>query len=813
MRHRAFSPTLRPLALALHLACAALATTPALAQPVAAPATTRYAIPAGPLGAALSRFVADSGVFVAADARLTAGKASPGVQGSHTPAAALSRLLAGTGLEAAAQAGGSYTLRATPEVSGAAEGQTLGLVTVTAQSEQDGTAATVGYVAKRSAAGTKTDTPILEIPQTINVITADEITARGATSVSQALLYTPGLKVSGYTENYMLADETASRGFAPAPLYLDGAYIPYAGSLGGSAQIEPYSLERVEVFKGPASVLFGQNQPGGIINMVTKKPSADAVREVRLGVGSYGRTNAALDLGGALGEQQTLLYRVVAVANGGNQQTDYTKSQRLFVAPSLTWKPSAATSLTLYAQLQRDDGLSDYQALPAIGSLFPGPNGQRISRDFFNGDPHYNDVWRKQAVVGVDFSHRFNDAVRLQQKLLFIDVKDQYKGFYLRAFANDASGATDTSRATRTKLDWAQHNNVLSLDNNLEIQASTGAVRHTVLAGLDYRRFSRKYVGYNDYASAAINLYAPNYSTVTAAPVLTTRWDNTVDQVGLYLQDQMRWQDFVLTIGGRHDWAGTDNKDLIAADRTRQDDKAFTGRAGLTWLAGNGWAPYVSYSESFVPQIGTNFDGAPFKPTTGRQVEAGVKYQPPGSNALATFSVFDIRQQNVLTNDLQNIGFSVQTGEVQSRGAELEVKARLWKVLDIAGGLTYSDVRTTRSNTATDINRQSAAVPQWSAALWSNYLVQPGLSVGTGVRWTGSAYGDANNSFRTPAYAVFDAALRYDLGQIDSRLRGVEGSLTVQNLFDKTYISSCNYAFGCYYGKARSATANVTYRW
>lgn len=804
-------PVLAPLALAIHLACAGLAAAPAWAQTANAAEATTYAIPAGPLGATLNRFVAASGVFVVADDRLTAGKNSAGVRGAHGASQALAQLLAGTGLQAVPQASGGFTLRPVDAVTPAVSGTTLSAVTVTANME-NATGPTVGYVAKRSAAGTKTDTPLLEVAQTINVVTADEIRARGATSVSQALRYTPGVTVSGYTDNYMVADEVSSRSFAPAPLYLDGAYMPYAGSLGGASQIEPYSLERVEVFKGPASVLYGQNQPGGIINMVTKKPQADAVREVQVGVGSYGRVNAALDIGGAVDENPELLYRLLVLANDGKQQTDYTKSSRTFIAPSLTWKPSADTSLTLSAQFQHDKGVPDYQALPAVGTLFAGPDGQRISRNFFNGEPGYNDFWRKQTVLAADFSHRFSDALKLQSKLLMIDVKDDWKGFYLQRFSTTAD-VTDYRSATRNKLDWTQHNNVLSMDNNLEFKTRSGEVSHTLLAGLDYRRFSRKYDGYNNYSAPAVNLYAPDYGVVTGPAPLTTRWDNTVDQIGLYLQDQMRWRDLLLTVGGRHDWAGIDNKDLIASTTTRQDDKAFTGRAGLTWLAGNGWAPYASYSESFVPTLGTDFSGTPFKPSTGRQFELGVKYQPVDTDAMLTFSVFDIRQQNVTTADTAHPGYSVQTGEVKSQGAEFEVKARLWKRLDLVAGIGYMDAYTSRSNTASEIGRNVAAEPNWTASLWTNYLLQPGVNVGGGLRWTSSSYANSANSYKTPAFAVFDASLRVDLGLLSASLRGVEGTLSVQNLFDKNYVSSCNYAFGCYYGKARTVAAGAVYRW
>jgi iron complex outermembrane receptor protein len=816
----AFRRTLLALALGTLAAGATLAAAESVS--LDASAAKRYELPAGPLGRTLAQFAVENRMALSFEPSLTDGLRSPALSGRYTAREALEKLLAGSGLQVAPRTDGTLSLiRRTTEAQGATSGAsatpTLSAVTVTARSDQEsGWGPAKGVVAKQSATATKTDTPILEIPQTINVVTAEEIASRGAISITQALRYTAGVNTNGFTDANMIADEITSRGFSPAPLYIDGAYLPYAGSLGGSLQIEPYSLERVEVLKGPASVLYGQNQPGGIVNMVTKKPSEEAVREVRVGIGSYGRVETAMDIGGTLDEDKTLSYRLLALANTGDQQIDHTQSKRSFLAPSITWKPSGATSLTVYAQVQRDSGVPDYQSLPTVGTLYPGPDGQRISRNFFTGDPAYNDFNRKQYVIGEDFSHRISDTLRVRQSLRFADVTDDYKGFYLSRFAT-ASGVTDYSRATRTKLDWAQHNNVLNLDNNVELKATTGAVSHTLLAGLDYRRFSRKYDGYNNYAAEAINLYQPNYSTPTSAVALTTRWDNTVDQVGLYVQDQMKWDRFVLTVGGRQDWADIDNKDLIANTRTQVNDKAFTGRVGLTYLADNGLAPYVSYSDSFLPIVGTDYAGKAFKPTTGKQIEAGLKYQPPGHNALLTASVFEIRQQNLTTQDYDHPEYQVQEGEVRSRGAEFEAKAQFAKGLDIVAALSYTDARTTRSNYASSVGKQLVLNAPWAASLWANYRVAggplSGLRIGGGVRWTGSKYGDAANTFRTPAFAVFDAALRYDLGLLDSSLRGMEAALNIQNLFDKTYLSNCNYSFGCYYGKERSVSTSVTYRW
>lgn len=779
----------------------------------AADARQQYGIAAGPVQQVLLEFGRRSGVMVGAEPALLADQRSPGLRGTYGVRDGLAALLAGTDLEAVAVEGGSYRLRRKP--AGPASAAVLEPVRVLGQGE-NAWGPVPGFVAKRSATGTKTDASILEIPQTVNVVTAAEITTRGATTIAQALRYTPGINANGYTDANMIADEVDSRGFAPAPLYLDGTYLPYAGSLGGALQIDPYLLERVEVLKGPASVLYGQNQPGGLINLVSKRPTEDVLREVRVGVGSYGRVESGLDFSGPANADGTLLYRVTGVANGGNEQTDYKSSRRMLLAPSLTWRPSAATSLTLYTQWQRDGGVPDYQPLPAIGTVFEGPDGKRIDRNIFTGEPGYNNFYRRQYVVGTDFSHKFSEQAAVRQTIRFADVRDDYRGYYLSRFVRDADGNPDYTQAQRTKLDWGQHNNVLSVDNNLELKGRTGALSHTVLVGVDYRHFSRQYTGYNNYYTAApLNLYHPDYQVAQPGTELTTKWDNSVSQVGIYLQDQIKLDNFVLTLGGRYDWAKIDNKDLLAATRTRRDDNAFSGRVGLAYVAANGVAPYISYSESFLPVVGTDYAGESFKPTTGKQVEVGVKYQPPGSDTLITLAAFEIRQKNMSSEDYEHPGYEVQRGGVRSRGIELEVKSQPFERLDVVAGLTY--LKPVNTPGSYDEGKRLAGLAPFTASLWTNYRlagdVFGGLEVGAGVRWSAPAYGDSANTFKVPAFTVFDAALRYDLGQLSPAWRGAVASLTAQNVFDRDYVSSCNHAFGCYYGKARSVMAGVTYRW
>ncbi len=303
MPHRPIQPLARALRRGL-FACV-LATVPLVpalvqAQESAGAALRQYNIPAGSLDQALNRFASASGILLSVDASLTAGKRSPGLQGRYATGPGLEHLLAGSGL-VAMQAGNGWSVQAL-----AGDGSVqLGATQISAQQTPENAWGPVdGIVATRSATGSKTDAALVEIPQTINVITAAEIKARGAQSVTQALLYTPGMSAGGFSDRVKLFDEPTSRGFSPTPLYLDGLHLPYGGgSTGGALQIEPYSLERIEVLKGPASVLYGHNQPGGIVNMVSKRPSETPVRQVVLEAGTYEHKSAAIDLSGPLDDQ------------------------------------------------------------------------------------------------------------------------------------------------------------------------------------------------------------------------------------------------------------------------------------------------------------------------------------------------------------------------------------------------------------------------------------------------------------------------------------------------------------------------------
>ncbi|KMM80840.1 TonB-dependent siderophore receptor [Pseudomonas deceptionensis] len=771
-----------------------------------------FDLPPAPLGVTLSRIARDSNLTLSVAPALLQGKTSAAVNGMYTPQQAAERALVGCGLGLSVTDSGALSVYPQAE----AGALNLGATTVSALVAEDGRGHVDGFVATRSATATKTDTPILEIPQTINVVTTDQVEVQGARDLTQALRYTPGLSTNGYTDRNTIADEITSRGFAPTLLYLDGAYLPSAGSLGGTPQIDPYTLERIEVLKGPSSVLYGQNQPGGMINMVSKRPSMQARHEIKVGTGSFDRYNLGFDFTGPLDDAKTLGYRLIGVGNTGSEQVDYTEDSRMLLAPSFTWAPDDDTELTLYAQLQRDDALADYQALPAVGSLYRNSRGNKIDRDTFLGDSKWNDYKRDQYVLGYQFTHAFNETMTYRQSLSYIDVDDRYKGFYLNRFVTAPDGATDT-HASRTKLDWRQQNSSYSFDNHLQSDFVTGPLQHTLLVGLDYRSFIRKYQGYNLSGSEVIDLYNPSNYRTTGVPTLTTKWDNRVKQTGFYVQDQIKLDNFILTIGGRQDWAKVENNDLLAHSRETQNDNKFTGRVGLTYVTSFGLAPYISYTESFLPSVGTSAPargGKAFAPMTGKQYEVGVKYQP-NDTTLLTASVFEIKQQNVLTGDLEYLEYQVQEGEVSSRGIELEGKSRLGDI-DLIASLSYLDVFYSKSNYGNEGNRSEAQAP-WAASVWADYhftaQALKGVTLGGGARYTGKNFGDSANTFKTPSFVVYDATLSYDLAALDPSFKGVSTQLNVQNLFDREYVSSCNYSFGCYYGQQRTAALEVKYDW
>ncbi|VCU67985.1 Ferrichrome-iron receptor precursor [Pigmentiphaga humi] len=673
-----------------------------------------------------------------------------------------------------------------------------------AAAPQTATLPAVTVTATRAETATKTDTPLIETPQAISVVTRAQMESQAAQTIDQALRYTSGVAGETRGGSATRQDFRYIRGFGPfGTNYLDGMKQPYASF--GFFQNEPYFVDRIEVLKGPSSVLYGQNSPGGLINVISKRPTLEPQHEVFVAGGSFGRIETGIDLSGPLDADGKFSYRFTAVGHTGETAVDHTRSERIAVAPALTWRPDGATALTLYAQYLRDPQSGHFGYVPAQGTFLNNPNG-RISRHFFDGEPGFNHDSKTQTAVGYELDHRFDSGWRLQQSLRYARLDSDLALAYGTGFAPDLRTLNRAAFTDRDKIDaW-------TFDNRFEKTFNTGALHHAVLVGLDYQHTesdARWLFG----SAPSIDAYAPVYGQAIAAPSMPLLdQKQKLSQTGLYLQDQIRFDRWVMLAGLRRDFADNDTRNRSLNTSTTVRDEATTGRLGLLYRFDSGISPYVNYSTSFLPTTGADWQGTPFKPTTGKQWEAGVKYQPGDARSFVTASVFHLVQDNVQTPDpdaTHGIFAQVQSGRARARGLELEGHADLGRHLSLIGSYTYLDSKVVRSN-GPDLDKRPVSVPRQTASLWFDYRFydQPwaGVGLSAGVRYIGASYADVANTQRVPGFTVADAGISYTTG-------GYRLALNVANLFDRKAVVCSNGYNACNYIQPRTVTASLRYIW
>lgn len=673
-----------------------------------------------------------------------------------------------------------------------------------------------GYVAKRSATATKTDTPIIETPQSISVVSRKDMDIRNVRDVGDAVAYSSGVLGGNAGEKNLFGGSSikirghGGRGSntagASGNLHLDGLRVTHAGYLG--ANLDPWLFERIEVLKGPASVLFGQTNPGGIINQISKRPHDGMYNQIRFGSGNFDKASVMFDLGAELNDAWQL--RIVGLGLDGETQQIYGERERYLIAPSLRWT-NGATDLILLMHYQHDDMNAGYYNHAPRAAVFGNPNG-RIPLSFRAGDPSW-DRWDAEVrSIGYLFSHQFNDALTFRQNLRYT-----YKS--LKARRSWHNSPLDSSQRILARFNIEDRDNMddVTVDNQLQWKLTTGPVGHTLLTGIDYRRPSSNHKV--DFGQApSLDLFAPVYNQTFPAPTILSRLQKVrLQQTGIYIQDQIKAGNFSLLIGGRYDKSQSTFEDKLRSTTTRVSDHAFTGRIGAIYNFNNGLAPYASYAESFEPIWYTSaFDGSPFEPMEGKQYEVGIKYQPAGADHLITLAAFDLTQENMLTADPVNPGFSIQIGEVQTRGMELEGKFSFNDNLQVTGAYTYLDDKVTESNTGNKGKRRPQ-IPEHNASLWTNYSfnsgIFSGMGIGMGVRYIGKTEGDRLNTFSVPSYTLIDFAAHYDLGKSPLKLPGWQASLNVNNLFDRYYIASCYATHMCRLGREQSIRFRVGYEW
>jgi iron complex outermembrane receptor protein len=697
------------------------------------------------------------------------------------------------------------------DMPGDADAKTLETVEVQGEAEE-------GYVAERSGV-MKTDAPLNEIPQSITVISKEQIRDQNAQTMQEVLRYTAGVRSEMYGLDNR-GDWFTLRGGSEGSVLLDGLRVPLTGWY-GVVRNEPYAFERIEVLRGPASVIAGQNGPGGVVNLVSKRPQETAQREISVQVGNDSHKQIALDLTGPLNAEGTLLYRLVALGKDSGTQVDHADDKRTFIAPSLTWKPNADTTLTAYAEYQKDETGNTNGFFPIVGTLRSAPNG-KIPYDTFISEPDWDYYGGTRKRVGYEFEQKLGDNWTLRHHLRHDDIDGKMRTMYAAWWEGfvDATGAPDPDGTYLNRLwyftdDTARINNA---DLLFEGKLTFGRTQHTLLLGVDAMNSRMRQVSWGDGQATPLDVYNPVYGTFPLPAYLDTPATDTVTRVrnvGVLVQDQIKFDDrWVLVAGLRHDRAKTDT--LVTYEGTQTpshtEDSATSKNLGLVYLADGGWSPYVSYSESFEPVAGADFFGNAFEPKRGKQAEAGVKWSPEDGRVTAAAAVYQLKEKNRLSTDPdpEHPNSSIQRGEVTVKGLELEVAANL-TAWDLIANYTYMDARQTSvgEDSLAYLDKQLSGIPKHSAAVWAlhkfdRYGLQ-GLKAGAGVRYVGKT-SDGIDVTTTPSSTLLDLMLSYETGPW--RL-----ALNVANATDKTYIATCLDRGDCWFGTKRKAIMTIGYRW
>ena len=670
------------------------------------------------------------------------------------------------------------------------------------------------YVPRDSYTATKTGAKLIETPQAVSVVGAQQIRDLNAQTVSQAVEFASGVLPSTFGFDPR-NDFFLIRGF-PAQqtgYFLDGLQL-YSLSF-GAFQVEPFGLERIEVLKGPASVLYGGSNVGGIINAVSKTPPVVPYAYVEGGINNYGNAYGAFDVGGPVSKaaNNTLFYRLEGLIRGGGTQLNFVDSDRRFLAPSVSWRPDRDTTLTVLGSFQKDN-TKNIAFLPYVGTVVPNSFG-KIPTSRFTSDPASDNFSRDQNLIGYQFSHRFNDNFTVRQNARFADLRVDERTLLGGGYAfgtNPADGML-----SRFNYQTFPHVQQVAVDNQFEGRFKTGDLLHTTLFGVDYKHYTLSDIQGLGFGVPNFNLYSPTLlpGSVGTAPLYLNNF-NVQDQVGEYLQEQAKYGPVTVVLSGRHDDVdqsqfGRPIADGTSIATTESHRSAFTGRAGVIYTTPWGLAPYGTYATSFDPQLGTNnVTGQPLQPTTGQLGEVGIKYQPTFIPLNFTASLFDLTQQNVLTTD-PNLATNVtQTGAVRSRGFEVETSGYLAPGLKVLGSYTGYNLRVTGSNDVTTLGKVTTATPQNFGALFVDYTIQSGpltgLGGGAGPRFVGGSFADPQNTFGIPGYVLADANLHYEREHW-------RAALNVRNVFDRSVVSTCSTVSACFYDIRRTALLSLAYKW
>ncbi|MES2666502.1 MAG: TonB-dependent siderophore receptor [Pseudomonadota bacterium] len=657
-----------------------------------------------------------------------------------------------------------------------------------------------GYAAATTATGVKAGVPVTEVPMSVGLVTAAELADRDPVQIEDALAYVPGVVASpwGVDDRY---DQFVVRGFdlGTSGIFRDGLVNKSLNFTG--FKVDPYMVQRIDVLKGPASVLYGSNDAAGLVNIITKRPVPDAFTEARLSYGSYNTRELGLDTGGSNADG-TLYWRFTGLTREGANDMENSQDDRDLAALGVTWAPTDATSVTLLAHWQRDN-LTANSFFPVAGQDYAASLGV-LPDSFTNAQHPWNKFQTEQASIGWQAEHDFSENLTLRQNFRYSRQTTDYNHLYFNGLIlPDYTPSADSMNFAAFTVDETAR--TAALDTNLEYRSALGGAESILTFGIDLsRREVSGTMGWDN--SYQVQIANPTYGFAVLDPGIYQDQTSTVTEKGIYVQEHLRFANgMTLTAGLRRSAVKNVTEDHLSGTSASQKDTATTGMIGATWDLGNGFVPYASYAESFTVNIGSTFGGQQFVPTTGNQLEVGLRYTPEGSRMQFSAALFDITKTNVLTSDAANPGFSVQTGEVRHRGLELEARGQVTGQLSVVAGYTYLDARITRSNNG-DVGNTTPLAPQHQASVWAMYDVAgkaEGLSLGGGLRYVGKSWGDTSNSRSVDSYLLADMTAQYDWDQVSA-------TFGVTNLFDKTYAATCAGSSGCILGEGREMTLTLS---
>ena len=649
-------------------------------------------------------------------------------------------------------------------------------VVVTGQQQED------GYLVPEASTATRTDTPLRDIPQSIQVVPQQVLEDQKAVRLRDALRNVSGVFVGntfgGTTDNFNI------RGFADATILRDGFKESFIES--GLSLRDLADVQQIEVLKGPASVLYGYVEPGGAINLVTKQPLDDPFYNIDLSIGSYGFYRPSIDFSGPLTPDKALRYRLNLAYQNADSFRDFVDSERVFAAPVFDLKLGDRTNLSINTSYLYDRSTVD-RGIVAIGDEVAD-----IPRDRFLGEP--GDFRRsEQFSIGYRLEHEFNDNLKIRNRFQYLQNNESV--FNTNATELDE----ETGTLYRDYFDNANEYKLYVMQTDLISEFRTGSVNHQLLFGFDLQRntlegffrtpFDAFDTSVEDRQTPSINIFNPIYNVRPRdrSSFIFRRDDlATTDSLGIFLQDQIALADNVkLLVGGRFDTITQELDDELNDSESSESNDAFSPRVGIVYQPIQPISLYASYSRSFAPNTGIGFDGSLLEPTRGTQYEAGVRAELNPSLA-ATLAAYEITKTNIATTDPIDPAFSIAVGEQRSQGIEFDISGEISPGWNVIASYSYTNAQITESEDY-PVGNKVPNVPHNKASLWTTYEFQnsglEGLGLGLGLFYVDARLGDLENSFELPSYMRTDAAIYY-------RQNNWRAAINIQNLFGIRYFET-----------------------